>query len=99
MEARTAYLRLSEQLQAELRSSQRELQQARDALALAEERQRLATETERLLGKAFGLGEIDLATRLRTAAERYAADADAIRSRLDAGRAVSRLNQAFGVLP
>lgn len=99
MEARTAYLRLSEQLQAELRSSQRELQQARDALALAEERQRLATETERLLGKAFGLGEIDLATRLRTAAERYAADADAIRSRLDAGRSVSRLNQAFGVLP
>ena len=75
------------------------MQQAQGALVLAQERQRLAAETEGLLAKAFSLGEIDLATRLRTAAERYAADADAIRSRLESGRAISRLNQAFGVLP
>lgn len=99
IEARIAYTRLKDQLQAELLASQRELLQARAALVLAEERQRLATENDQLLGKAFSLGEIDLATRLRTAAERYAADADATRSRIEAGRAVSRLNQAFGVLP
>ncbi len=99
IEARTAHSRLKDQLQADLLASQRELQQAQGALALAQERQRLAAETERLLSKAFSLGEIDLATRLRTAAERYAADADAVRSRLEAGRAISRLNQAFGVLP
>lgn len=99
IEARTAYARLRDQLQAELLASQRELLQARAALVLAEERQRLAAENDQLLGKAFSLGEIDLATRLRTAAERYAADADATRSRIEAGRAVSRLNQAFGVLP
>lgn len=99
IEARTAYARLKDQLQAELLASQRELLQARAALVLAEERQRLAAENDQLLGKAFSLGETDLATRLRTAAERYAADADATRSRIEAGRAVSRLNQAFGVLP
>ena len=99
IEARTAHARLKDQLQAELLASQRELQQAQGALVLAQERQRLTAETEGLLSKAFSLGEIDLATRLRTAAERYAADADAIRSRLDTGRAISRLNQAFGVLP
>lgn len=99
IEARTAYARLKDQLQAELLASQRELLQARAALVLAEERQRLAAENDQLLGKAFSLGEIDLATRLRTAAERYAADADVSRSRLEAGRAVSRLNQAVGVLP
>ena len=99
IEARTAYARLKDQLQAESLASQRELLQARAALVLAEERQRLAAENDQLLGKAFSLGEIDLATRLRTAAERYAADADVSRSRLEAGRAVSRLNQALGVLP
>lgn len=99
IEARTAHARLKDQLQAELLASQRELLQARAALVLAEERQRLAAENDQLLGKAFNLGEIDLATRLRAAAERYAADADVSRSRLEAGRAVSRLNQAFGVLP
>lgn len=99
IEARTAHARLAHQLAAEVLAAQRELQQARASLALAEERQRLAAENELLLGKAFSLGEIDLATRLRIAAERYAADADVARSRLEAGRAVSRLNQAFGVLP
>lgn len=99
IEARTLYARLKDQLQAELLAAQGELLQARGGLALAEERQRLAAETDQLLAKAFRLGEIDLATRLRTAAERYAADADAARSRLEAGRAVSRLNQALGVLP
>ena len=99
IEARTAYARLNDQLAAEMLASQRDLLQARTALALTEERQRLAAENEQLLGKAFSLGEVDLATRLRAAAERHAADADATRSRIEAGRAVTRLNQALGVLP
>ncbi len=99
IEARTGYARLKDQLQSELLASQRELLQARSALALAEERQRLAADNDALLGKAFSLGEIDLATRLRTAVERYAADAETTRSRIEASRAVSRLNQALGVLP
>lgn len=99
IEARTAHARERDRLEAELLASQRELLQVRAALALAEERRRLAAENDQLLGKAFALGEIDLATRLRISAERYAADADAVRSRLEVGRAISRLNQAFGVLP
>lgn len=99
IEARTAISRQKDLIEADIVASSRELAQARDALALAEERQRLAADNDQLLGKAFRLGEIDLATRLRIAAERYAADADVSRSRLELGRAASRLNQAFGVLP
>lgn len=99
IEARTAILRQTDTVEADILAARRELAQARDALALAAERQRLAAENDQLLGKAFRLGEIDLATRLRIAAERYAADADVDRSRLELGRAASRLNQAFGVLP
>ena len=98
IEARTAIVRQKEVVEADIVASSRELAQARGALTLAEERQRLSAETDQLLGKAFRLGEIDLATRLRIAAERYAADADVSRSRLELGRAASRLNQAFGVL-
>lgn len=99
IEASTAVARQREQVDAEIQAAARELRLARDALLLAEDRQRLAAENDRLLAKAFSLGEIDLATRLRVAAERYAADADAARGRLELGRAVSRLNQAYGVLP
>ena len=99
IEARTAHERLRGQLQAERLASLAELQQAQRALAGALARQRLAVDTDSLLAKAFSLGEIDLATRLRTAAERHAADADAARSRVEAGRAISRLNQALGALP
>jgi cobalt-zinc-cadmium efflux system outer membrane protein len=99
IEARTAYLREQDRLDGEIRSAQREWLQAQAAVQRAEQRQRLAAETDQLLGKAFSLGEIDLATRLRVAADRSAADADLARARLEAARAVSRLNQAFGVLP
>ncbi len=99
VEARTTLERLKDQLQAERQASLAELQQAQRALAGALSRQRLAADTDGLLAKAFSLGEIDLATRLRTAAERHAADADVARSRIEAGRAVSRLNQALGALP
>lgn len=99
IEARTAVARQKDVVEAEIVASGRELAQAREALTLAEERQRLAAENDQLLGKAFRLGEIDLATRLRIAAERYAADADVSRNRLEMVRAASRLNQAFGVLP
>lgn len=99
VEARTAIARQKDLVESDIVASSRELEQARGALTLAEERQRLAAETDQLLAKSFRLGEIDLATRLRTAAERYAADADVSRGRLELGRAASRLNQAFGVLP
>ena len=99
IEARTTYQRERGRLEADIAVSRREVQQTQTALALAQERLRLSAETDQLLGKAFTLGEIDLATRLRVAAERYAAEADVARSQLEARRAVSRLNQAMGVLP
>jgi cobalt-zinc-cadmium efflux system outer membrane protein len=99
IEANTAYQREQERLDGEIRSAQREWLQAQAAVQGAEARQRLAAETDQLLGKAFSLGEIDLATRLRVAADRSGADADLARARLEAARAAARLNQAFGVLP
>ena len=99
IEAFTAIARQKDLVEADIAAAIRELAQARDALALADERQQLAAENDRLLGKAFSLGEIDLATRLRIASDRYAAEADVARSRLELGRAVSRLNQAYGVIP
>lgn len=99
IEANTAYQREQERLDGEIRSAQCEWLQAQAAVQGAEARQRLAAETDQLLGKAFSLGEIDLATRLRVAADRAGADADLARARLEAARAAARLNQAFGVLP
>lgn len=99
IESSTALARERERLASEVRIAQGELDQTRSALDLAEERQRLAIENDQLIAKAFSLGEIDLASRLRAATERYAAVGDFARSRLESARAISRLNQAFGVLP
>ena len=76
-----------------------ELEQAREAEMLAEERFRLAADTQSLFARSFALGDLDLPTRLRADNERFEAELAQTRSRLERGRAVSRLNQAFGVIP
>ena len=77
----------------------RSLEQARRIEQLAAERARLAADTQQLLAKAFRLGEIDLPTRLRTENDRFDAELALGRARLEAGRAISRLQQAYGLLP
>lgn len=88
-----------DRLQAEIDAAAAELQQARRIEQLAAERARLAADTQQLLAKAFRLGEIDLPTRLRTENERFDAELALGRARLEAGRAISRLQQAYGLLP
>ena len=66
---------------------------------LAAERSRLAADTQALLAKAFALGELDLPARLRAENERFDAELALRRSRVEVGRAISRYNQAVGVLP
>ena len=78
---------------------QRNLQSAERQFAMAQERRQLSAENLRLAEKAFSLGESDLATLLRIRAAAFDADAFFDRQRVARAAAISRLNQAMGVLP
>ncbi len=86
-------------LAAEIEGSRRELSQARELLVLSESRSALAADTQQLLAKAFALGELDLVARLRAENDRFEAELNFSRAKLEVARAVSRLNQARGVVP
>jgi outer membrane protein TolC len=79
--------------------AQRNLLSAERQLVMAQERRQLAAENLRLAEKAFALGESDLATLLRIRAAAFDADAFLDRQRVARAAAISRLNQALGVLP
>ena len=99
IEAQAAFGLERARLAAELEAALRELGQARQVMQLTETRFTLAADTQRLLAKAFVLGELDLITRLRAENERFEAELAHARARVEADRAVSRLNQAQGILP
>jgi cobalt-zinc-cadmium efflux system outer membrane protein len=84
---------------AERASARAALDAAQAVERLAAERDALARETLQLYTRAFALGEIDLATRLRVQNERYDAEFDLEIARIENARAISALNQAIGVLP
>jgi len=88
-----------DKLAADVDSATVELEQAREIERLAAERFRLAAESQALFAKAFRLGELDLPARLRAENDRFDAELALARSRIEAGRALSRLNQALGILP
>ncbi|MCM8611985.1 TolC family protein [Accumulibacter sp.] len=88
-----------QRVEAERDTAERELQRADEAIALAETRRTLAVEMRREYARAFALGQIDLPQRLRVEADAFAAELAAARARLEGARAVSRYNQAIGVLP
>lgn len=76
-----------------------ELATAAERDAASAQREDLAAESLRLAEKAFALGEADLATLLRLRASAQEAAADHARQIVARAAAVSRLNQALGVLP
>lgn len=87
------------QTRSELASATAELDAARRSQAAAAERARLGREVHSLVAKAFRLGESDLPARLRAENEKFEADLSLARARVDLQRAISRLNQALGILP
>jgi outer membrane protein, heavy metal efflux system len=99
IEASAALLLEHQRLAADIDSAMVELEQAREIERLAAERFRLATDTQALFSKAFTLGELDLPARLRAENERFDAELATTRARIEVGRAISRLNQARGLLP
>jgi outer membrane protein, heavy metal efflux system len=96
-EARLRQVWLS--LEAVSDAAQAELDASASQTSLAEKRTALARETQELIARAWRLGEIDLATRLRAEAERFDAELSLSRAKLEQGRALSRLHQATGRLP
>lgn len=99
IEARAAYELERRRVEAEIEATRREYEFATSAIALADRRFALATDTQRLAGRGFALGEFDLVTRLRAENERFEAELALRRARLEAARAASNLNQAYGILP
>lgn len=79
--------------------TQRALQSAERQFSMAQERRELSAENLRLSEKAFSLGESDLATLLRIRAAAFDAQAFLDRQRVARAAAISRFNQALGVLP
>jgi outer membrane protein, heavy metal efflux system len=86
-------------VEAERETAVRELARAEEAFARAETRRTLTAEMRREYARAFALGNIDLPQRLRVEADAFDAELAAARARIEAARAVSRYNQAIGVLP
>ena len=99
IEAHTAYTLERAKVVAEIETARRELEQSRTVSGLTEARFTLTADTQQLLAKAFAIGEFDLVTRLRAENERFEAELQFTRAKLEAARALSRLNQALGVLP
>jgi cobalt-zinc-cadmium efflux system outer membrane protein len=99
IEADAASMLERQKLATDIATATVELEQAREIASLAEERFRLAADTQALFARAFALGELDLPARLRAENERFDAELALTRARIEAGRAVSRLNQARGLLP
>jgi cobalt-zinc-cadmium efflux system outer membrane protein len=99
IEASAALVLEHQKLAADIDNAMVELEQAREIETLAAERFRLAADTQALFAKAFALGELDLPARLRAENERFDAELALTRARVEAGRAISRLNQARGLLP
>lgn len=88
-----------QKLVADIEAAEVELDQAQAIEQFAAERFRLAADTQALFARAFTLGELDLPVRLRAENERFDAELALTRARIEVGRAISRLNQARGVLP
>ncbi len=99
VEAEATAARVFERITAELETERHALEQARWVESLAQERLRLAQDSKERYAKAFRLGETDLLTRLRTESEFFEAELSLLQARIELGRAISRFNQAMGILP
>ncbi len=104
--ARADFDEASAQLQQIERQVQSEVQLARTqersiqvALVSAQSRSVFAGEAQALFTKAYRLGEVDLATRLRADNEKFDADLAVARLHIARQRANAQLQHALGLLP
>lgn len=92
-------LRTQTRVQLDAERAERALAATERQFVMARERRELSAENLRLAEKAFSLGESDLATLLRIRAAAFDAESFHDRQRVARAAAISRLNQALGVLP
>ncbi|MDO8347280.1 MAG: TolC family protein [Rugosibacter sp.] len=92
-------VRAQTRIELEAERADRALASSERQFLMAQERRQLSAENLRLSEKAFSLGESDLATLLRIRAAAFDAEAFLDRQRVARAAAISRLNQALGVLP
>jgi cobalt-zinc-cadmium efflux system outer membrane protein len=99
IEAQTSRELESQRLSAELASARFELAQSQQQQALAAEELPRVNERAGWVAKGFRLGQFDLLTQIRSQQELLDAQAQVARAEYGIGRAISRFNQAAGVLP
>lgn len=99
IEAEAALALERDRILADVEAAKAELEQMRKVELLAQKRHQFAADTQALHDKAFRLGELDLPMRLRSENEHFEAELALSRARLEVGHAISRLNQALGMLP
>lgn len=98
-EAQASVRLLRRQLEVDAASAQATVVSAERRIEVLTERGRLAHEVATLYAKAYRLGELDLATRLRAEGERANANLALSRARVELKNAISRVNQSLGLLP
>jgi len=76
-----------------------ELQRTAQAVSLTERQLQLASEGMRLTRRSFELGDSDVFMLLQAGVQMLESEHDLRISRLEQGRALSRYNQALGVIP
>ena len=86
-------------LDAEARATQEAVVASERRAEALSERARLSDEVADLYAKAYRLGELDLATRLRVEGERAAASLALSQARIEIKHTISRANQSLGLLP
>ncbi|WP_297576726.1 TolC family protein [uncultured Deefgea sp.] len=82
-----------------LKIAQSALIQSRAELDIAAEQRQLSAEQAQSIDKGYRLGQFDLTTQLKSQQAQLAAQSEYARARLAVNRAISRLNQAAGILP
>jgi outer membrane protein, heavy metal efflux system len=98
-ESQAAVQLLRHQLQAEIAIAQSNVEAIDRRITALATRAQLADEIAALYAKAYRLGELDLATRLRAEGERASASRALSRARIELKQAHSRVNQSLGLLP
>lgn len=99
IEAQTTRELESQRISAELASARLELSQSQQQQALAVEELPRVNERAGWVAKGFRLGQFDLITQIRSQQELLDAQSQVTRAEYAIGRAISRFNQAAGVLP
>lgn len=99
IEAQTSQAVERRRIASEISAARLELSQSQQLQTLAVEELRLIDERSAWIAKGFRLGQFDLLTQMRSQREQLDAQAQVERAEYARGRAISRFNQAAGVLP